>query len=136
MAGRDDSLMNWLDDLTRERGLEAEVEGALHELRLADDLVRLREARGLSQRALAATLGISQPAVAKIESGRAANLQLRTLVRLVTALGGKLTLAIRDRHESAAVAAPDAHAAARPRRRRRRHVQRRSDRRLSTSRSD
>jgi transcriptional regulator with XRE-family HTH domain len=109
---------------------------ALDGLRLADDLVRLREARGLSQRALAATLGISQPAVAKIESGRAANLQLRTLVRLVTALGGQLTLAIRDRHDDVPVQTTEAHAAARPSRRPRRHDQRRPDRRLRSSRSD
>jgi transcriptional regulator with XRE-family HTH domain len=135
MAGSNESFMTWLDDLTRERGLDAAVDEALHELRLADDLVGLREARGLSQRALAARLGISQPAVAKIESGRAANLQLRTLVRLVTALGGQLTVTIRDRHAGVAVATPEAHAAAHPSRRPRRHVQKRPERRPRTSRS-
>jgi transcriptional regulator with XRE-family HTH domain len=91
------SLMNWVDSLVGERKLEAKVDEALHEFRLADDLVRLREARGLSQRALAQRLGISQPAVAKIESGRATNLQLRTLLRIVTVLGGELVLSVRAR---------------------------------------
>jgi hypothetical protein len=66
MAGRhESSLTDWIDGPAHERGLEAAVEEALHEFRLADDLVRLREARGLSQRAVAAKLGISQPAVAR-----------------------------------------------------------------------
>ena len=94
---KDGSLMNWVDSLVGGRALEAEVDEALHEFRLADDLVRLREARGLSQRALAQRLGISQPAVAKIESGRATNLQLRTLLRIVTVLGGELVLSVRAR---------------------------------------
>ena len=84
---KDGSLMQWVDRLIGGRALEAEVEELLHGFRLADDLVRLREASGLSQRQLAQRLGISQPAVAKIESGRAANLQLRTLLRIVTVLG-------------------------------------------------
>jgi transcriptional regulator with XRE-family HTH domain len=106
MARKHDSLTAWLDDLRRERGFDAEVTEALHEFRLADDLVRLREARGLSQRDLAAKLGISQPAIAKIESGRAANLQLKTLVRFVTALGGELVLGIRDTEGGRSVGEP------------------------------
>ncbi len=105
--------MNWVDRLVGGRALEAEVEEALHGFRLADDLVRLREARGLSQRALAQRLGISQPAVAKIESGRAANLQLRTLLRIVTVLGGELVLSVRAPGRASRAESPHVKAAAR-----------------------
>ena len=91
-----ETLMRWLDDLTSSRNLEDDVEQALHELRLAQDLIALREKRGLTQAALAARLGVTQPFIAKIESGRAANLQLKTLIRLVTALGGSLVLKVHD----------------------------------------
>src|SRR3972149_430257 len=57
--------------------------------RHVEDLATLRAARRLSQSQLASMLGVSQPAIAKIESGKVKNLQLRTLVRLATALGGR-----------------------------------------------
>lgn len=88
--------MRWLDELTAARHLQARADEALHELRLAQDLIALREKRGFTQSELAARLGVSQPAIAKIESGRAVNLQLKTLVRFVTALGGTLSLKVRD----------------------------------------
>jgi hypothetical protein len=37
---------------------------------------------------------VSQPAIAKLESGTVKNLQLKTLVRVVTALGGRLQVEI------------------------------------------
>jgi len=88
---------HWLDELTSERQLEDRVDEALSELRLAQDLVALREKRGFTQAELARRLGVSQPAIAKIESGRAANLQLKTLVRIATALGGEVVLKLRGK---------------------------------------
>ena len=70
------------------------MEEALNEMRLEQDLVALREARGLSQSELAKRIGVSQPAVAKIESGQVKNLQLKTLVRTAVALGGRLKIEI------------------------------------------
>jgi transcriptional regulator with XRE-family HTH domain len=64
-------------------------------MELEQDLIALREARGVSQSELAKLLGISQPAVAKLESGRSRNIQLRTLASYVAALGGKLKIEIR-----------------------------------------
>jgi DNA-binding XRE family transcriptional regulator len=87
----------WLDERTSERQLEDRVDEALSELRLAQDLVALREKRGFTQAELARRLGVSQPAIAKIESGRAANLQLKTLVRIATALGGEVVLKLRGK---------------------------------------
>src|SRR2546428_698322 len=40
------------------------------------------------------SLGVSQPAIAKLESGRAKNIELRTLVRAVSALGGTVKIQI------------------------------------------
>ena len=57
-------------------------------------LVELRKARGLSQTELGRRLGVTQPAVAKIESGRVKNLELKTLVKFVAALGGRLKVDI------------------------------------------
>ena len=39
-------------------------------------------------------LGVSQPAIGNIESGKVKNLQLRTLVRLATALDGRVKIEI------------------------------------------
>jgi transcriptional regulator with XRE-family HTH domain len=48
----------------------------------------------VSQAQLAKALGVSQPAIAKLESGRAKNIELRTLVRAVSALGGTVRIQI------------------------------------------
>lgn len=63
-----------------------QIEGAYDALlNLAD----LREARGITQAQLAGMLGVSQPAVSKIEHG---NVGISTLIRYVQALGGHLEL--------------------------------------------
>jgi transcriptional regulator with XRE-family HTH domain len=91
------NFTRWLDTLTSERQLEDRVDEALTELRLAQDLVTLRTKRGFTQAELAHRLGVSQPAIAKIESGRAANLQLKTLLRIATTLGGEVVLKLREK---------------------------------------
>jgi predicted transcriptional regulator len=50
-------------------------------MRIEQELVALRRASGLSQRQLAATLGVKQPVTAKLETGKARNIGLYTLVR-------------------------------------------------------
>jgi predicted transcriptional regulator len=83
-------VMPWIEDrLAREPELRKQVDARLAELRIEQELIRLREAQGLSQSQLAKLLGVSQPAIAKIESG-SENLTLRTLLRVVTALGGAI----------------------------------------------
>lgn len=54
---------------------------------LADRIRTLREAAGLSQRALAAEAGISQPAVGMIETGARLTPSADTLARIARALG-------------------------------------------------
>lgn len=68
----------------RRRKIDAKVKAELTRLMLAE----LRKAEHLSQRDLAARLGVSQPAVAKMEAQE--DVQLSTLQRLVAALGGSL----------------------------------------------
>ena len=54
---------------------------------LASRLKRLREARGLSQRALARAAGLTAQAVSLVEAGRRPNLTLQTAERWAAALG-------------------------------------------------
>ena len=87
--------MEWVEtQLAQDARLRDQVEVRLNELRLEQQLAALRESRGLSQRQVARLVGVSQPAIAKLESGTVKNLQLKTLVRMVTALGGRLQVEI------------------------------------------
>ncbi|MDP9165114.1 MAG: helix-turn-helix domain-containing protein [Actinomycetota bacterium] len=63
------------------------------ELRLAVALTKLREQAGLSQRDVAALLGISQARVASIEKSR--NVTVDVLDRYVQAVGGQLEITAR-----------------------------------------
>ena len=86
----------WFDaQLHTDADLSRQVEETLQAMRIEQDLIALREARGVSQTQLAKTLGVSQPAVAKLESGQAKNIELRTLVRAVSALGGIVEVRIK-----------------------------------------
>jgi transcriptional regulator with XRE-family HTH domain len=71
--------MEWIDD----------------QVRLEQELVALRERRGLSQREAAKLIHATQPYVAKLESGRIQNLGVATLVKYAHALGGRLTIDIK-----------------------------------------
>lgn len=66
---------------------------------VAQQSVMLRRHRGCSQAELAARMGTSQSAVARIESGDE-NITLRTLARLVAALEGRLRLSIEPKEFS------------------------------------
>src|SRR5574341_114877 len=88
-------IRKWLDaQHDQDRQLSQEVEQTLNELRLEQDLIALREAQGLSQSQLAKLVGVSQPAIAKIESGKIKNLQLKTLLRTAMALGATVNVQI------------------------------------------
>lgn len=88
-------VQEWLDrELARDAEFRRRVEETLGRMRLEQDLAALRRGRHVSQRQLARILGVSQPAIARIESGHAANLEVKTLVRYAVALGGRLRIAI------------------------------------------
>lgn len=96
-------LMDWIDSQLRgDPQLARAVEERLNEMRIEQQLVALREKRGLSQRDFAKLLGTSQPYVAKLESGRIKNLGMRTLLKCATALGARLTLQIEPQQKTKA----------------------------------
>jgi transcriptional regulator with XRE-family HTH domain len=66
----------------------------LTEMELEDSLVALRERAGLSQTIVAKRLGVSQPAVARLESDKVRNAKLSTLVRYAIVVGGRLKIEI------------------------------------------
>lgn len=109
MKTKKTSFMQWIDgQLEGDPQLRRRVEETLNEMRIEQDLAGLREKRGLSQTQLAKVVGVSQPAIAKIESGKVKNLQLKTLVKYAAALGGSVKVEIRknrrDRPKAKAVA--------------------------------
>lgn len=106
MKARKSEFMRWIDrKLDRDPTLRRQVQAALSEMRIEQDLAALREQRRLSQRDLARILGVSQPAIAKLESGKAKNLQLKTLVKWTAALGANLRIEIaKNRHPRARIA--------------------------------
>ena len=95
MAKTKADVMEWVDtQLAQDTRLREAVDARLAELRLEQQLATLRETRGLSQRQVARLVGVSQPAIARLESGPIRNLEIKTLLRVVTALGGQLHLSI------------------------------------------
>lgn len=73
----------------------AAVEAELQAMQIEQELVALRNASGMSQRQLAAKLGVKQPVIAKLEAGKTRNIGLQTLVRAVKAMNGRIDVSIR-----------------------------------------
>lgn len=91
MAKKLTNLDDFLAELPQNR--QAKIQEMAEELILEAGLSKLREDLELSQKDLAASLGISQPAVAQIEQ-RGNDIRLSTLKRYVETMGGKLSLAV------------------------------------------
>ena len=79
-----------LKRLLRDKRFRKGYEEELEKLRVVDALIRLRERRGLTQTELAHRIGVSQPFIAKLESGETHNFSLETLVKLAVALDSEL----------------------------------------------
>ena len=93
-------LRAWMDEHYRKTpGLKKRVEALVEEMSIEQDLIALRAARGLSQRALAGLIGVKQPVIARIESGKARNLELKTVVRIAAALGARVRIEL-ERNEA------------------------------------
>lgn len=109
MSKKQTTVLGWIRRKSAEDPqFEADVLAELAAMRYEQDLTRLRERAGLSQRQLAARIGVSQPVIARLEAGRARNVELKTLVRAAAALGGRVTLRIeRKRRTSTGAAARD-----------------------------
>ncbi|MBI4227301.1 MAG: helix-turn-helix transcriptional regulator [Candidatus Omnitrophica bacterium] len=87
-----------LKDAKFRKGYEEELE----KLRIVDTLIRLRERRGLTQDQLARRIGVSQPFIAKLESGETHNFGLETLVKLAVALDSELEVSFHPHRAKAA----------------------------------
>jgi transcriptional regulator with XRE-family HTH domain len=79
--------MGWLEEEIDRTDVRENVDLLLEEMRLEQQLIAMRERRGLSQHELANRAGVKQPQIARIESGRAKNITLRTLAKISSALG-------------------------------------------------
>ena len=89
------AVMPWVaEQVAKDRALARQVEARLAEMRIEQELAALRTKLRVSQGQLARRLGVSQPAIAKIESGRVKNLELKTVVRYAAALGARVHIAI------------------------------------------
>lgn len=103
MSGRKlkkkDDLDQWLEkEYRQDPHMEQRVATLMNEMELEMGLAKLRQQRGVSQGELARRIGVSQPAVAKIESGRVKNLELKTIVKYIAALGGRLRIEVAPAH--------------------------------------
>jgi transcriptional regulator with XRE-family HTH domain len=67
--------------------------------RLISDLVRLRRSRGLSQTEVAARMGTSQSALARLESGRS-DARMSTVSRYAAAIGATVDFTLQLEHGS------------------------------------
>ncbi|EHX0955010.1 TPA: helix-turn-helix domain-containing protein [Escherichia coli] len=85
--------MRTLDEVIASRSPESQVriKEMADEMILEVGLQMMREELQLSQKQVAEAMGISQPAVTKLEQ-RGNDLKLATLKRYVEAMGGKLSL--------------------------------------------
>src|SRR5258706_10748093 len=89
------NVTEWMEEQYRKTpGLREEVDAEVAEMELEMGLVKLRQDRGVSQAELAKILGVSQPAIAKLEAGRPKDVKVSTLVRYARALGGTVKVEI------------------------------------------
>ena len=78
---------DWLEDKIDEWDLREAVEEEMGRLMLQQKIAERRKRLGISQSELAKRTGVSQPMIAKFESGRFKNITIHTLVRAAHALG-------------------------------------------------
>lgn len=74
----------------------------LSRLRLADQIVRLREKRGWTQGELARRVGTTQSGIARLENPNYRNYSLKTLEKVAQALGAKLVVGLEEIRQQAA----------------------------------
>jgi predicted transcriptional regulator len=94
MAKRKKEFMEWLDGEIERHGREREVAALMDEMLVEEQLAALRRKRGMSQARLAQLMGVQQPLIARMESGRVKNLTLSTIARMATTLGARVELRI------------------------------------------
>ena len=71
MRVKKSAFMTWVDrKIKSDPGLKKMVQENLVQMRLEREFAALRARRGMTQKELAARMGVSQPVIAKLESGR------------------------------------------------------------------
>lgn len=90
MSGRQ-LFSNLTKDLSPDR--RAKIEAQKVELREEMALHSLRKAIGSSQKEVAQSLGVNQPAIAKME--RRSDIRIQSLRRMIEAMGGTLEISAR-----------------------------------------
>jgi DNA-binding transcriptional regulator YiaG len=90
MSGRK-AFSNLTKDFSQER--RAKIESQKVELREEMALHDLRRAIGVSQEVVAHSLGVKQPAIAKME--RRTDIRIQSLRRMIEAMGGTLEISAR-----------------------------------------
>jgi transcriptional regulator with XRE-family HTH domain len=95
MAKGKEDFMGWLDREIERRGRQKEVAALLNEIMVEQQLADLRRKRRISQAQLAKLMGVKQPLIARIESGRVKNLTLATIARTAATLGATVEFRIK-----------------------------------------
>lgn len=86
------ALRRYVDEqIKKSPNFANELEEADAEVRLAIELARVREQRGLTQRQLAVRAGMKQPQVARLEQGGVLP-NMSTLLRVLQVLGARLEI--------------------------------------------
>jgi ribosome-binding protein aMBF1 (putative translation factor) len=88
------SAMQWAEGRRHHPAHRHEIEAIMAEIDLRQDFIALREAAGLTQAGLAKLIGVTQSVIARFETVPARNLELKTLVKLATALGARLKITV------------------------------------------
>jgi DNA-binding XRE family transcriptional regulator len=73
-----------------------EYEALREEFELSREVIELRKQRNMTQKELAAKAGTSQPAIARLESGRYKNISLAFLRKVGKALGAQTEVHLRS----------------------------------------
>jgi len=94
------SLHDMVDELTSDPEFREDWERTILARAVANEVIRYRQDHGLSQRALANLLNVSQPVVGRLELGEHEP-KLSTLSRLARVLGMRFTIAIHPLAEPA-----------------------------------
>ena len=77
---------NLLEKKLRNKTFKKEYEDIAKEFELAEEIIRLRLEKNMTRKELAKMAGTSQPAIARIESGRYSNISMTFLKRIGKAL--------------------------------------------------
>jgi transcriptional regulator with XRE-family HTH domain len=81
-------------EIQKKPGLEKDIRDAVQAFSIAQQLYDLRKSRGLTQAEFAKSIGVSQPNVARLESGDYKSYSIRTLNKAVAALNSSMEIKI------------------------------------------